>query len=176
MKAKCPSCNFVNIEGADRCGQCLSSLMERDLPTHHRDDQFRQALMTTPVAELITGKDLLVADTTDSVKKIAEIFQKKEKNCVLVYHQKKLVGIISNRDLLRKVAAKHDDLDKVKAQDVMTPNPETVRPEDPISFIVNKMAMGGFRHVPVLAPDGAPISIVNIHDVLHYLASHQKKD
>ena len=176
MKIKCPSCGFENIEGADRCEQCLGSMMTRDLPRPQKEDRFLNALMTTPVAALVTGKDLLVADTGDSIKKIVDIFQKKEKSCVLVYRRKKLVGIISNRDLLRKVAGIHQDLAKIKVEDVMTPNPETVRPEDPISFVVNKMAMGGFRHVPVLAPDGVPISIVNIHDVLHYLSSHKKKD
>ncbi len=176
MSTKCPSCGFLNYEGVDRCEQCLYSLMIREIPAHYKGDRFRQALMTTPVAELVTGKDLLVADTTDSIKKITDIFQKKEKSCVLIYHRKKLVGIISNRDLLRKVAGIHQDLSKVKAEDVMTPNPETVQPQDPISFVVNKMAMGGFRHVPVLAPDGVPISIVNIHDVLHYLSSHKQKD
>jgi len=175
MTNQCPSCGFSNIEGVDRCGQCFHSMMLRELPAPHKDDHFQQALMTAPVSELITGKDLIVADTEDSVKRIVEVFQKKQKNCVLVYHAKKLVGIISNRDLIRKVAGLHKDLAAVKAKDVMTPNPETVRPEDPISFIVNKMAMGGFRHVPVLAPNGAPISIVNIHDVMHFLSSRQKK-
>ena len=176
MKMKCPSCGFDNIEGVDRCEQCLYTMMTRDLPRPSQDDRFQSALMTTPVSELVTGKDLLVADRSDSMKKITEIFQKKEKSCVLVYHHKKLVGIISNRDLLRKVAGIYQDLSKVKAEDIMTPNPETVQSQDPISFVVNKMAMGGFRHVPVLAPDGAPISIVNIHDVLHYLSSHKQKD
>ncbi len=176
MKIKCPSCGTENIEGLDRCEQCLHSLITRDLPKPSKDDLYQNALMTAPVSALVTGKDLLVADTADSIAKVIEIFQKKSKNCVLVYQKKKLVGIISNRDLIRRVAGIHADLSKVKAQDVMTPNPESVKLQDPISFVVNKMAMGGFRHVPVLAQDGAPISIVNIHDVMHFLSSHQKKD
>ena len=77
------------------------------------------------------------------------------------------------RDLLGKVAGKHKDLSKVKAEEVMTANPEFVKAEEPIAFVVNKMSMGGFRHVPVLSADGKPISIVSIKDVLRYLAQRQ---
>ncbi len=51
----------------------------------------------------------------------------------------------------------------------MTPNPEFVRGDDPIAYVVNKMAMGNFRHVPVLSADGRPLSIATIRDVLKRL-------
>lgn len=165
----CPSCKFVNLPGEDRCGQCLHSLMQRDIPQPKHDDAYQQTMMTTPISELITGKDLLVADKRDSVKKITEVLQREKKSCVLVYERKKLVGIISRRDLLRKATDEKLDLLKLTAAQVMTSQPEFVRPEDPIAYMVNKMALGGFRHVPVLAKDGTPISIVSIKDVLAYL-------
>jgi CBS domain-containing protein len=174
MKIKCPSCGFENFEGEDRCEQCLHSLMQRDIPRPKKDDAFQRVMMTAPISELLTGKDLLVASTSDSVQKIVKIFQKEKKNCVLIYKRKKLVGIISNRDLLWKVAGKFKDLPKVKAETVMTPNPEYVKPEDPIAYVVNKMAMGGFRHVPVLREDGTPVSIITIKDVLSYLSRRNK--
>ncbi len=174
MDIKCPSCGYDNIEGEDRCVQCLHSLMQRDIPRPKKDDNFQRIMMTAPIAELLTGKDLLVASTTDSIQKILKIFQKENKNCILIYKKKKLVGIISYRDILRKVAGVQTDLSKIKAEAVMTPNPEFVRPEDPIAYAINKMSMGGFRHLPVLAADGAPISIILIIDVLRYLARREK--
>ena len=51
----------------------------------------------------------------------------------------------------------------------MTPNPEYVKMEDPLAFAVNKMSVGGYRHVPVLSDGGTPVSIVAIRDVLSYL-------
>lgn len=174
MRIICPSCGFENIQGEDRCSQCLHSLMQRDLPRPKKDDGFQRVMMTTPIGELLTGKDLLVASTADTAQKIVKIFQKESKNCVLIYKKKKLVGIISFRDILRKVAGKHKDLSKVKAETVMTPNPEYVKADDPIAYAVNKMAMGGYRHLPVLAADGAPLSIIMIKDVLKYLSKRDK--
>ena len=174
MDIKCPTCGFNNLEGVDRCGQCLHSLMQLDIPSPKKSDKFQSVIMTAPISVLLTGKDLLVASTADAVDKIVKIFQKEKKNCVLIYKKKKLVGILSNRDLLLRVAGKYKDLSKVKVETVMTPNPEYVRPDDPIAYAVNKMSMGGFRHVPVLREDGTPVSILLIQDVLSYLARRPK--
>ena len=90
------------------------------------------------------------------------------------FNRKKLVSIISNRDLLKRVVGKYQDLSKVKAEAVMTSNPEYVKGEDPIAYAVNKMAVGGYRHLPVLRADGTPLSIIMIKDVLSYLSRRNK--
>ena len=174
MDIRCPSCGSNNLEGDDRCEQCLHSLMQRDVPAAKKEDKLQSAMMSTPVGNLLTGKDLLVANIQDSVKKVAEIFQKDKKHCILVYDHKRLVGILSNRDLLLKVAGKYRDLSKVQVGSVMTQRPEFVRAEDPLAYVVNKMALGGFRHVPVLREDGTPVSIITIKDVLSFLSKRPR--
>ncbi len=174
LNTKCPSCGFENILGVDRCEQCFHTLMQTGLPQPKKDDKFQQAIMTTPVSELLTGKDLLVCSPEDTVQKVVRVFQKENKNCILVYDHKKLVGILSNRDFLLRVAGKYKDLSKVKIKEIMTRNPEYVTEDAPIAFVVNRMAMGGCRHVPVLASDGTPYSIVIIKDVFGFLSRRSK--
>ncbi len=169
---KCPACNFENIEGEDRCAQCLHTLHHAPIPKK-KHDLIKDAMMSAPISELITGEDLLVASPSDKIDKVIKIFQEQKKNCVVVYQKKKLVGILSNRDILWKVAGKYKDMSKVTVDDVMTPNPEFVKADDPIAFVVNKMAMGGFRHVPVVDEAGRPLSIILIKDVLAYLAERE---
>ncbi len=168
---KCPSCGAVYIMGADRCPKCLHSLMQQNLPGPKRGEKIQKVMLTEPISELLSGDELLVCADDDSVAQILEVMRKESKDCVLVFKKRKLVGIISQRDILLRVAGKYPDIAKVKAANVMTPNPEFVRPEDPIAYVVSKMAMGGFRHVPVMNPDGTPMSIVSIKDVLIYLDS-----
>lgn len=174
MDIKCPVCAHNNMEGEDRCEQCLHSLMQRDIPRPKKDDKLQSTMMTTPISELLTGEDLLVCKSTDSIQRIVQIFQKEKKGCVLVYQKKKLVGILSKRDLLWKVAGKDKDLGQIKVDQIMTRNPEYVYAEAPVAYVVNKMAMGGFRHVPVLREDGTPISIVSIQDVLSSLSQRNQ--
>lgn len=171
MSLKCISCGYQNLDGADRCESCLHSLMHVKLPMAKKDDQIQSVMMKEPVGNLLTGEDLLVANVTDTIQKVIEIFRKAKKNCVLVYEQKHLVGILSNRDLLKKVAGKYKNLSQVHVGAVMTSVPEFVKASDPIAYVINKMAMGGFRHLPVLNDDGMPISIVTIQDVLSYLSN-----
>ena len=174
MGGICPACKHENLLGSDRCDACFHSLMEHDLPHPHKDDVIQSAMMVAPVSELLTGKDLLVASPGDSVSKVVKIFQKELKNCILVYEKKKLVGILTYTDLLHKVTGKVDDLGKLKVADVMTTYPEFIWAEDTIAVAVHKMALGGFRHLPVLRLDGTPYSIIYIKDVLNYL-THQNR-
>lgn len=167
---KCSTCGLENLQGVERCEQCLHSLMQRDLPRSKKDDALQTVMMAAPISDLITGKDLLVANTSDNLQKIVEILRNEKKDCVLIYKKKKLVGIISYRDILLKAAGIDTDLSGIKAEAVMTPNPEYVKKDDPIAYVVNKMAMGGFRHVPVLQDDGTPLTIISIKDVLGYLS------
>ncbi|MSR78496.1 MAG: CBS domain-containing protein [Candidatus Omnitrophica bacterium] len=171
MNIKCISCGHLNIDGSERCEECLHSLMHLKLPGAKKDDQIQSVMMAEPVGNLLTGEDLLVANVTDTIQKVIKIFRKAKKNCVLVYEQKHLVGILSNRDILKKVAGKYKDLSKVHVGAVMTSVPEFVKASDPIAYVINKMAMGGFRHLPVLNEDGTPISIVTVQDVLSYLSN-----
>jgi CBS domain-containing protein len=150
--------------------------MQRAIPSaRKRGDAFQDALLKEPVSELLTGVDLLVCSPDDSVETVVKTFQKEKKGCVLVYKNKKMVGIFSNRDLLLRVSGLFPDLSKVRVEDVMTRDPGFVRPEDPIAFALNKMAMGGYRHVPVINTDGTPVSILLIRDVLRYLSASKKK-
>jgi CBS domain-containing protein len=171
---KCPFCGTHTLPGQERCPRCLHSMMVREIPKVRRDDAIQKTLMSRPVADLLTGKDLLVCAPEDSVGKVVEIFQKEKKGCVLVYKEKKLVGILSNRELVLRVAGKIDDLSRVRVADVMTPDPGFVKPEDTVAVAVHKMALGGMRQVPVLRDDGTPVSILLIKDVLRLLQKNKR--
>jgi CBS domain-containing protein len=173
-ETKCPFCGFDTLPGEERCPQCLHSMMVREIPHVRPHDRMQVALMTEPVSKFLTGKDLLVCSPEDTAQKIVEIFQKEGKGCVLVYKNKKMVGILSNRDLLLRSSGKNKNLSQTRVSELMTPNPEYVKPDDPLAYAVNKMALGGYRHVPVLREDGTPISILLIRDVLRQLSQSKK--
>src|SRR3989338_4065960 len=127
----CPSCGHESIIGEDRCSQCFHTLMKRVLPRH--DDKFQSVMMTAPISELVTGKDLLVASPKDPILKVIQILQNRKLKCVIVYERKKLVGIVSTRDILRKVASKENEkkLNEIPVKAVMTSKPEFVKINDP---------------------------------------------
>ena len=53
----------------------------------------------------------------------------------------------------------------------MTPRPQALSEEDTIAQAINCMAVGGYRHLPIVR-DGAPVGFVSIRGILSYIAKN----
>jgi CBS domain-containing protein len=91
--------------------------------------------------------------------------------CVLVCRGDALVGIFTERDLMRRVLADGRPL-SVPVGEVMTPDPASVRPKEPIGAAVRLMQRGGYRHLPVVDEAGRPLGVLSVKRIVHYLAEH----
>ena len=88
--------------------------------------------------------------------------------CVLVVDDDRLTGILTERDLLLKMEGA--DLAESVAR-FMTPDPETLQLDDPIVWALNRMAVGGYRHVPLVDDEGRPVGILSVKDIVHYIVA-----
>jgi CBS domain-containing protein len=88
--------------------------------------------------------------------------------CVLVVEDERLVGILTERDLLLRVEIA--DLARPVAE-FMTGGPEVLRADDPIVWALNRMSVGGYRHVPLVDAAGRPVGIVSVKDIVHYIVA-----
>jgi len=78
-----------------------------------------------------------------------------------------LIGILSERDIVRKLADAPGQTLPHKVEDVMTRKVETCTAPDPLVTVLKRMTEGRFRHMPVV--DGeALIGLVTIGDVVHF--------
>ena len=77
----------------------------------------------------------------------------------------KLVGIFTERDLLRRVIAKGKDPRVTKIRDVMTPSPVSIGPDEPVEVAKSIMAKLKVRHLPVVDSEGRLIGIISIKDI-----------
>ena len=55
---------------------------------------------------------------------------------------------------------------------VMTPDPVTVGPKDPVRTAIRRMQKGGYRNLPVVDETGRPVGILSANRVVHYLVEH----
>ena len=88
--------------------------------------------------------------------------------CVLAVEHDRLVGILTERDLLLKLET--IDLSRT-VRELMTPDPEVLQPDDPIVYALHRMAVGGYRHVPLVDDAGRPVGILSVKELVHYVVS-----
>ena len=56
-------------------------------------------------------------------------------------------------------------------RELMTPNPETLGPDDGIAFALNRMILRGYRHIPIVDDSGAPLAVLSLREVVSFIVS-----
>ena len=135
----------------------------------YEDEQtIRGAILTEPIRGLGPREPICVRPEATMRDAIA-VMNDAHVGCVLVTQEDRLVGILTERDVLKKVVGKLD-LD-TPVEQIMTKNPETVGMEDGIAYALNKMHVGGYRHIPVLDNEGRPVGVVSVKDFVDFIVS-----
>lgn len=112
---------------------------------------------------------LCVASGT-SVRRVIETVQGQQIGAVLVCDDKRLVGIMTERDVLMKVVARDVNYDE-PVDNFMTPNPRTMTSSQTIGEAIALMNSEGFRNIPIVdAETGEAIALFRVRDVIHHLA------
>ncbi|MBI4572332.1 MAG: CBS domain-containing protein [candidate division NC10 bacterium] len=142
---------------------------EDDTGPHKAIDErlFREPIK---ILHLRAGRVAVPLGTT--IGQAARVMKERRIGCVLVEDGGKVVGIFTERDILTKLVGTGYDPAKVQVDGVMTRDPETLTPEDPIAFAMQIMSVGGFRHVPLVDADRRPVGILSVKDIVDYLVEH----
>lgn len=96
------------------------------------------------------------------------LMQTKRIGCVLVTSRGKLLGIFTERDVLKKILGVSFDLKTTPITEVMTVNPQALYEDDTIAYAMNFMDLGGYRHIPVVNRSYEPVGVVSVKDIVSY--------
>jgi CBS domain-containing protein len=116
-----------------------------------------------PAVSEFMSRDLLTVDETTPLVEAVREMNARRVGAVLVLDGERLVGVFTERDVLRAVAEGLSDDAIVGSW--MTRGPETIEPDQPGEHAAVLMIHGGFRHLPVVA-DGKVVGILSIHDLM----------
>jgi CBS domain-containing protein len=108
----------------------------------------------------IMQREVLVAAPGTSVHEAAGRMAQRNVGAVLVAEEERLVGIFTERDLLRRVVAAGLDPRATRLAEVMTRAPRTISPATRFGEALVLMQECGFRHLPVVE-DGKPLGMVS---------------
>lgn len=113
--------------------------------------------------DIIAKQDLLQVGPGATVIEAVRQMDARNVAAMLVMDKGKLLGIFTERDLLKRVVATGRDAATTTVADVMTPDPVIIRAEAHPVDAMRAMREHGFRHLPV-ARGGKVIGIVSIRD------------
>jgi CBS domain-containing protein len=116
--------------------------------------------MAATVADLMV-RDVLTVEPSDTIGEAAEKMDAANVGAVVVVEDMvRIVGIVTERDLMRAVAARARAAE-ARVRQWMTPNPVTIDPQTSIEDAAQVMFDNNFRHLPVVK-DGRPLGIVSL--------------
>jgi CBS domain-containing protein len=116
-----------------------------------------------PVAREHMSRDLLSVAPGDSLSEVAQRMVDRDVGAVLVMEGGGLSGILTERDVLRAVAAGIED--QTVVADWMTRDPETMGPDDTTQHAAVLMIHGGFRHLPLMEGSDV-VGMLSIRDLM----------
>lgn len=107
----------------------------------------------------------------EAVGVVVALMRRAHIGCVLVCEGDRLLGLFTERDLLRRVLAVGLPL-STPVRECMTEDPVVVRPKESIGAALRSMEQGGYRHLPVVDEAGRPVGVLSVKRIVHYLAEH----
>jgi len=160
----CPVCRHDNFDGEDSCANCGADLRTSDIPqpaTSYSGD-----LLGAPLAGLVAQEPTTI-DAGSSAASAIQRMRDEEVDCLLVMADDRLVGIFTDRDALLKAAGR--SLAAFDVRDLMTRDPVVLRADDTVAVAIHKMAIGGFRHIPIVDGTVRPTGLVSARDIFRQL-------
>ena len=127
----------------------------------------REPLRALPVRPAIVFS--AEATVTDAMRAM----QREHRGCVIVTDdgssQTRLTGIFTERDVLFRIVDKGRNPAALPLGEVMTPDPDTLSDRASVAYVLNKMSVGGFRHIPVVDDEHRPRCVISVRDVVTFL-------
>jgi len=130
------------------------------------EGQISGNIFFVPLKKVVT-KDLIKMDISSTISDVINQMKSLRNGMViLTKHETLLKGIITERDILKKVFGKHQIGSRIPAENFMTPNPDTLLEKHIMSYAINNMFEGRYRNIILVDEERIPISYVSLVDII----------
>jgi len=133
--------------------------------------------LNDPIEKVFYKQPVLINEDTKIIE-VINLFNDKDVGCVLVVNKEngKLIGIFTERDVIRKLLNKVHDLSKEEIGQYMTKRPDALYPSDPIAYALNRFATCGYRHIPLVDENDIPVGFLSIKDIIEHLVDYYSNE
>lgn len=135
-------------------------------------ESFDHRLIEAPVT-VLARRIPIVFSPKDSVASAVSAMHRQHRGCVLITEDgtrnSEMIGIFTERDVIFRVVDRGHDPALISLGEVMVRDLEVLPRTASVAWVLNKMSVGGFRHVPVVDGRSRPVFVVSVRDVVEYL-------
>ncbi len=116
----------------------------------------------------IARRPVIAIHPEATVLEVCQLMVKEQVGALVVLADGRLCGIISERDVVRRVAAQHRNPETTKVSEVMTKAVKTVSPGTTVATALSLMHHGSFRHLPLVDEHSTVIGMLSVRDLLRH--------
>ena len=140
-----------------------------DSSRENEERRLGEAILNASIRDLGPRPALTLPDSAP-LRDAVRLMRDQRIGAVLVTRDERPVGIFTERDILRRVVLTAIPAD-TPLRDVMTGEPETLGIDDNVGFALNRMILGGFRHIPVTDDSGRAVGVLSQREIVAFLVS-----
>jgi CBS domain-containing protein len=118
----------------------------------------------------VCKRGVVTVAPTDDLIAAAHVMREKHVGYLIVSEASRVVGVLTDRDIVVAVLAQEVDARALKVEDVMTRNPLLIEEDQSIEAVLRHMRDAGVRRVPVVDRSGTLTGVLSIDDVLERIA------
>jgi CBS domain-containing protein len=119
--------------------------------------------------KVISRHEPILIESGSSLAEAINAMQQARGDCVLVCEGRRLVGILTERDVLNKVLGREVNLED-PVNNFITQSPDTLTLQDTVGQALEMMDQGGYRNVPLCSDSGEVSGLLRSQDILEYVA------
>lgn len=125
---------------------------------------------------VIDGQQALCCLPRDATAREAVLtMRERQVGAVMIVEHGRLLGIVTERDLVFRLLAEDRDPHATRLEEIMTPNPQTISPDDSALTALDLMQRGRYRHLPVVC--GTDLcGMVSIRDIYEAVRQSLEED
>jgi CBS domain-containing protein len=148
-----------------------SATIDDDLRDADDLDELKSTLVNDTIAVLSPAEPICLPETATIHDAVQTMLVRRQAGVLVIDDAGRLVGIFTERDVLTRVVGKDLDARRTPLAAVMTRNPEALTALDRVAYAVHCMSVAGYRTIPLVDPEGRPIAVVTVSDVVRWLAN-----
>ncbi|SLN72224.1 Arabinose 5-phosphate isomerase KdsD [Roseivivax jejudonensis] len=122
-------------------------------------------MIINSIQQLLRGRSLVRVAPDDTVRAACAVFEREDVGAAAVMDGHRLVGILSERDVIRRCICAGRPTAETRVSEVMTADPVTIPLQASLATAQTAMIEGHFRHLPVVTSDGEVVGMLSFRDI-----------